>query len=97
MTKTFKTMLAITMFTLLIVSMGLQLKDQPQGIVKLEGYGEAVAFCDGGMDQKKHSIIGGVQWKEDGIRYVVNNTHENDAEVEDLITLAVTSCAHLWY
>jgi len=60
------------------------------GIVTLEDYGEAVAFC--GYEYVAFPSDAHVIQEKD-ITYVINNGHVNDSEINELEELALVECA----
>lgn len=65
-----------------------------KGIIAIQGESEMVAFCDGGMNYgPKPNIFGGIEWKESGVKYVLNNSEDiTSGSLQKLRELANQEC-----
>lgn len=91
----FSTLFLVVYMVTAIASLSGCQKDN--GIIILEGYGEAVAFCDGGGDHPPEPIRAGwntfgVKEKRDGILMIINEGWEHHPSNETLFKLAVEKC-----
>jgi len=86
-----KTFIGVIAVMILLSMLGFQY--EPKGIIALNGYGEAVAFCEGGKDIPRHKGWGYEQYRKDGILMVVNDGYYNDPRNDDLFNLAKVECA----
>jgi hypothetical protein len=89
-----------TIYSLVVLALFITLffvaKNRDNGIIVMEGYPEAVAFCQDSSGQYRYDLVvteaGDSMFAEGGIEYIVNKGHLEDEEMADLVELARQMC-----